>query len=71
MIEATVFTNFRFCQGNKPLTAIADEILNGKYETTIKLHRAALHAGDPATAERIKKSLEAFTVSATYRKTRK
>lgn len=71
MIEATLFTSFRYCQGNKPLIEILYDIRDGKYETTVSLHQAALKAGDRATADRIKRSLNAFTVSATYRNVRK
>lgn len=71
MIESTVFTDFRNNRGNKALATIATEIGNGTFKTTIELHRAALLAGDQKTAERIKKSLEAFTVSATYSQARK
>ena len=71
MIEATLFTNFRICGGNMPLFTILDDILCGKYEVPVNLHRAALQAGDTSTAERIKKALPAFTVSATYRNARR
>lgn len=71
MIEVTMFSNFKNCRGNHPLTAIAGEIQNGKYEIPVSLHRTALTAGDKDTAERIKKTLMAFTVSATYRETRR
>lgn len=71
MIEATLFTSFRYCQGNKPLIEILYDIRDGKYETTVSLHQAALKVGDRATADRIKRSLNAFTVSATYRNVRK
>lgn len=71
MIEATLFTNFRICGGNMLLFTILDDILCGKYEVPVNLHRAALQASDTSTAERIKKALPAFTVSATYRNARR
>lgn len=71
MIEVTVFTNFKDCRGNMLLTEITENILNGKYETPVNLHRSALEAGDKETAEHIKKSLSAFTVSATYQSLRR
>ena len=39
-----------------PLFTILDDILCGKYEVPVNLHRAALQAGDTSTAERIKKA---------------
>ena len=66
MVQISVFIMFRIYQGNRALVAVLTEIKAGRYAPDVRKLRGCLAEGDKASAERIKKGLPAFTVSALY-----
>ena len=66
MVQISVFVMFRIYQGNRALVAVLTEIKAGRYAPDVRKLRGCLAEGDKASAERIKKGLPAFTVSALY-----
>ena len=66
MVQISVFVMFRIYQGNRALVAVLTEIKAGRYAPDVRKLRGCLADGDKAAAERIKKGLPAFTVSALY-----
>ena len=66
MIQTTIFKSLRQCQGNRALIQVLAEIREGKYASRIHNLRQVLNNGDKTQADRLKRQLPAFTVSATY-----
>ncbi len=65
-MEISMFSNFYRNEGKSPLLDILSDIRNGRYAGIVNKLREALRQGDTEKAEKLKKSLPAFTLSATY-----
>jgi hypothetical protein len=67
----SIFKEFFRHAGNMPLAMMCDRIQSGFYANVITPLREAIAQGDLELAERLKKALPAFTLSATYNGRRK
>lgn len=67
MVQASIFASFKNYLGDSPLVKVLTDIREGSYARPIQELRQKLSEGDKEGAERIKKGLPAFTVSATYK----
>jgi len=70
-MNVTIYEGFNKNRGDYSLEAILDGIRRGRWSKTVENIRQALLAGDSEKADRLKKSLPAFTFSATYSGSRK
>ncbi len=70
-MNVTIYEGFNKNRGDYPLLAILNGIRNGRWSKTVESIREAIGAGDSDKADRLKKSLPAFTLSATYSGSRK
>ena len=66
MVQISVFIMFKNYRGDRALVAVLTEIKAGRYAPDVRKLRQCLADGDKTAAERIKKGLPAFTVSALY-----
>jgi len=71
MANSTIFLNFSRPIENKDLNEIFSEIQNGRYKKEIENIRYYLRIGDAKIADRLKRHLQAFTPSATFKGGRK
>lgn len=67
MSLTTIYKNFNIPVEDKPLTSVLLEIKNGKYKAEIERIRACISTGEDSKADELKKSLLAFTPSATFK----
>jgi len=70
-MHVTFYKHFHQNEGDFYLQQVLDGIGNGQWKDSVEAHRAALASGDMEKAERLKKGLPAFTLSATYKGRRK
>ena len=70
-MKSTIFKNFNEVTENKDILKILEEIKNGTYRNPITYLRKSLAEDKTEAAERAKKSLPAFTPSATFKGGRK
>ncbi|WP_332019017.1 VapE domain-containing protein [Kaistella sp.] len=70
-MKSTIFKNFNEVIENKDILKILDDIKNGTYRNAITYLRKSLAEDKKEAAERAKKSLPAFTPSATFKGGRK
>ena len=69
-LMVSVYRDFKTNLGDRNLIEIFQEIKTDKYQSDINSIRYALHKGDDKTADGIKSSLIAFTMSGTFGKSR-
>ncbi|MDH6306475.1 putative P-loop ATPase [Parabacteroides sp. PF5-5] len=65
-MKVNFFTKFHRNEGSSPVMDILSDIKNGRYADPVTNLQKAMKKGEQASAEAIKKSLPAFTLSATY-----
>ncbi len=70
-MKSSIFKNFNEVTENKDILKILDDIKNGTYQPAITYLRKSLADNKTEAAERAKKSLPAFTPSATFKGGRK
>ena len=70
-MKSSIFKNFNEVTENKDILKILDDIKNGVYKPAITYLRKSLADNKNEAAERAKKSLPAFTPSATFKGGRK
>ena len=70
-MKSSIFKNFNEVTENKDILKILDDIKNGVYKPAITYLRKSLADNKTEAAERAKKSLPAFTPSATFKGGRK
>lgn len=70
-MKSSIFKNFNEVTENKDILKILDDIKNGSYQPAITYLRKSLADNKTEAAERAKKSLPAFTPSATFKGGRK
>jgi len=67
MSLTTIYRNFNIPVEDKPLTSVLHDIKSGKYSGEIERIRTCIGTGDDTKADELKKSLLAFTPSATFK----
>jgi len=67
MAKSTIFKNFNQPIENKSIIVILKNIREGKYKNEVKHYQKLKREGNQAAADNAKKSLLAFTPSATYK----
>jgi len=70
-MNVTIYEGFNKNRGDYSLETILNGIRGGRWRKTVDAIREALSTGNTAGADRLKKSLPAFTFSATYKGSRK
>lgn len=70
-MKTTIFQNFNEVTDTQPISKVLENIQNGTYKNQIIYLRKSLADDKKEAAERIKKSLPAFTPSATFKGGRK
>ena len=65
-MKTTIFKNFNEVVEEKPILTVLESIKNGTYKNAITYLRKSIADNKKEAAERIKKSLPAFTPSATF-----
>ncbi|MFW2135487.1 BT4734/BF3469 family protein [Chryseobacterium sp. TY4] len=70
-MKTSIFQNFNEVTDTQPISKILENIQNGTYRNLIVYLRKSITDDKKEAAERIKKSLPAFTPSATFKGGRK
>lgn len=70
MLQVTAYAKFKNWMGNVNLIDVIYDIRSGKYAQVVNRIRVYMDKDDPEMADRLKKSLPATTLSATYLKRR-